>query len=171
MCYSKLKWRKFNPSENFLNQVKDLTTISKLASFLIANFKYQWDEPGFWGDHWKTPEETLNDSGGDCDDFAIFNNYVVNKIIKKESYMITYTGYFVDKDGIEQRNGHAVCVYKNGDDWKVLSNNILMNYSEKTFEDIGRRFYPAGLLYMEVINNEGKTLQVKLPKYFLWGRW
>lgn len=168
MCYSKLKWRKFKPSDKFLDTISGLNTVTKLVNYLEDNMTYQWDKPGFFGDHWKTPEETLNDGGGDCEDVAIFNLYVLTEVIKKEAYMVNYAGYFLDKKRNKAKNGHAVCIFNDIGKKGIFSNNEL-TYENKSYEAIGYRWYPLGLNYMEVIDNNGKTIKLRLPKYLFWG--
>ena len=168
MCYSKLKWRKFKPSNKFTDFAKGLNTITKLSDYIGKNFKYVADKTGFFGDYWKTPEEMWEDGYGDCDDHAIFCLYILTEVIGIEANMVTCSGYFIDKEGNLKKNGHAVCVFKDGVKWGIFSNNIF-SYSGGTIEDIGKKYYPKGLSYMEVIDKNGKTVKVKFPKYLFWG--
>ena len=167
MCYSRLKWRKFEPSEDFLQFAIELNSVAKLTHYIKQNFKYVGDKSGLFGDYWKTPEEMWKDGYGDCEDHAIFCLYILTKVMGIEANMVMYSGYFL-KDGKTEFNGHAVCVFEYDGKWGVFTNNDFY-CQEGSIEDIGRKWYPKGLKYMEVINNEGQTVKMKLPKYLFWG--
>jgi len=60
MCIFKNKWQPFTPIQEYLDVVKDLTSIKKLHEFLK---KYTWVSEV--KDYWKTPYEFMLESG-DC---------------------------------------------------------------------------------------------------------
>ena len=61
MCF-KNKWRKFTPTQEYLDVVNELTSIAKLHTF-IKGFDYTGEK----GDVWQTPEEFLKNEHLDCD--------------------------------------------------------------------------------------------------------
>lgn len=79
-------------------------TVSEWSKYLKANFTYQAEENR--EDYWKTPEETIRDKGGDCEDLAILSQVELKKL-GVESKLILLE--LKDKDG--KKGGHVFCVY------------------------------------------------------------
>jgi hypothetical protein len=153
MCF-KRKWREFTPTQEYLNKVEDITTISKLDVFLDG-ITYIADDK----DYWQTPEETLNRGKGDCDDFSRLTLDILVRIQKLEDVkFVIYTGYYI-KDDVEKYSGHAVCVFPYKGKYSVFSNNRYF-YNKDNLIDIGHIFY-SKLKYMEVRNDEGNVLSRK----------
>lgn len=71
-----------------------------LQTWYLQEFTYQSEEEG--QDYWKTPEETLRDKGGDCEDMA----FLSQKILKQ----LGYTSHILIMTNKE--NGHAICVFQ-----------------------------------------------------------
>ena len=160
MCF-KQKWTKFEPTQNYLDAVKDITTISKLQTFL-KKIEYKHEEV----DTWETPEETLNQGFSDCDSFARLALDILVRIQKlKDVRFVVYTGY-KETDGVEKYSGHAVCVFPNYESLGVFSNYQYF-YNKDNLIEVGHIFYPKGIKYMEVRNDEGK---VTSRKFKLFGR-
>ena len=159
MCF-KRKWRQFVPTQKYLDAVKDITTISKLDVFLDRIIYSAEDK-----DYWQLPEETLNRGKGDCDDFARLALDILVRVQKyKDVRFVGHTGYYT-KDGKDKYGGHAVCVFPYNGKYSVFSNNKYY-YNKDNLIDIGHMFFPKGLKYMEVRNEEGKVLS---RKFRLWG--
>lgn len=101
----------------------DVRTPEELGRWMMYNLTYQAEGPG--ADYWKSPEETLNDKGGDCEDFAILVQGVL-KELGIDSQLI-YVGL--------PTMGHMLCFYRM-DNGKLafFSNQYLMttNYSSVT---------------------------------------
>jgi len=160
MCF-KRKWTKFTPTQNYLDAVKDITTISKLKAFL-KKITYTSEKI----DVWQTPEETFNRGKGDCDDYARLSLDILVRIQKrKDVRFVIYTGY-KEKDGVEKYSGHAVCVFPNYSSLGVFSNSQYF-YNKDNLIEVGHIFYPKGIKYMEVRNDEGN---VTSRKFKLFGR-
>ena len=158
MCF-KRKWRKFTPTQKYIDTVKYIKTITELDYFL-DRITYTVDDK----DYWQIPEETLNRSKGDCDDFARLALDILVRIQKrKDVRFVIYTGYYI-KDNVEKYNGHAVCVFPYNGKYSVFSNNQYF-YNKDNLIDIGHIFYPKGLKYMEVRNDEGKVLSRKFKLF------
>jgi hypothetical protein len=159
MCISN-KWRKFTPTQKYLDTVKHIKTITELDYFL-DRIKYVSDNKDFW----QTPEETLSRGAGDCEDFARFALDVLVRIQKrKDVRFIIYTGYY-EKDGKKKYGAHAVCVFPFRKKYSVFSNAKYYTLKD-SYIDIGHIFYPKGIKYMVVRNDEGKVIS---RKFKLWG--
>ena len=158
MCYSLLKWKKFTPNDEFLEKVKDLTTIGKLQEFLNDNYTYEYDKPGFRGDIWKKPDEFLRDGvKGDCEDISRFNVWVLRYLLKREAYFGMFTGFY--KSGSEEINNcHAMAFYKTDNGWGVFDNRRLYYIPEGDFISVGKSFYKEGLKYIEILKPDGKVI-------------
>jgi transglutaminase-like putative cysteine protease len=85
----------------------DFKTVDEVAIWLKEGFTYQNEEEGH--DHWKYPNETLEDRGGDCEDFAILVQDVLREQgIKVHIFVIVFDditsahamAFFRDDDGI-----------------------------------------------------------------------
>ena len=161
MCISfKNKWLKFTPTQKYLDAVKYVKTITELDYFL-DRITYTSDDK----DYWQTPEETLNRGKGDCDDFARFALDILVRIQKREDVrFVIYRGYYT-KDGVKKYSGHVVCIFPYNGKYSVFSNTKYYTLKDN-YIDIGHIFYPKGLRYMEIRNDEGKVIS---RKYKLWG--
>lgn len=86
-----------------------------LSKWMTANLAYQKDTRGYW----KTPYETLDEGGGDCEDFARLAGTVLEKL--------GYKGYIVivifQSKVTNRRQGHAIYMVQEKDKtWSVFSN-------------------------------------------------
>ena len=159
MCF-KRKWQDFIPTQNYIDKVKDITTVSKLDVFL-NKITYTAEDK----DYWQTPEETVNRGKGDCDDFARLSLDILVRIQKrKDVRFVIYTGYYT-KDGKDKFSQHAVCVFPYNGKYSTFS-NYQYYYNKDNLIDTGHIFFPKGLKYMEVRNDEGKIIS---RKFKLWG--
>jgi len=157
MCF-KRKWTKFTPTQNYLDAVKDITTVSKLDLFL-NNIKPKADV----GDYWQTPEETLNLLTGDCEDYARLALDILVRVMGiTDARFVVYNGYIVSN----KKGGHAVCVFQENNQLSVFT-GFALKKGFTDYEEIGHSFYPKGIKYMEVRNDEGKVVS---RKFKLFGR-
>jgi len=82
----------------------------EVCYWIYKNIKYENEENEFW----KTPEETLDDRGGDCEDMAILLMAILYSQFKIKGRL---AHYFTDK------GGH--CIYEvNGEYYDCTSNKI-----------------------------------------------
>lgn len=146
----KSKWQKFNPSDEYLEAIKNITSINKLYIF-IQSFTKKEDIK----DYWQTPEQTLKRKTFDCEDMSIFCQDVLIKI-GIEAVVIIY-------NGTKKVECHAVCVFP-GNKYSFISNKILY-HGYDNYIDIGHRYY-SKLKQMLVYNHEGKVIK---KKYKLFG--
>lgn len=158
MCFTKDKWRSFTPTKEFLEAIKDLTSIKKLHEFLKT---YTWIKE--IKDYWKTPEEFLLESG-DCEDFSIFALYVLAIIIGiKEARFLFHNGYDYERWG-KVKKGHAICVFPYRGKLAIFNNNRFKSGFE-SYEEAGHYIFPDGLKYQEVRDWEGKVLSRKFKLF------
>jgi len=151
MCFSKSKWQKFDPSNEYLETIKDITSINKLYIF-IQSFTKKEDIK----DYWQTPEQTLKRKTFDCEDISIFCQDILIKI-GIETVVIIY-------NGTEKVECHAVCAFPYNGKLAFFSNKILY-YNYDNYIDIGHRYY-SKLKQMLVYDHEGKVIE---KKYKLFG--
>ncbi|MHA1704096.1 MAG: transglutaminase-like domain-containing protein [Promethearchaeota archaeon] len=90
-----------------------IKTPTQLSLWMRINFTYQGEKFKFH-DYWKTPEETVKDKGGDCEDFA----FLAERILTDLNYdakviAIKYYG---------SRTGHSVCIIKENNKYTLFSN-------------------------------------------------
>ncbi len=161
MCFKqKDKWQKFEPTQEYLDVVKLLTSIVKLWIYSKDNFVYIAEQK----DKWKTPIEFMNDGGGDCEDWARWYVDILVRIIKQDkARFIIYSGYNHEKNGNELK-GHAITAFPYYGKLAIFSNNkFYSGFSD--YVEIGHKYYPDGLRSMEVRNSEGKILEKKRPLF------
>ena len=92
----------------------------------ISSYKYQYET----GDYWKTPEETMKDNGGDCEDFAILADYLFREYVPNSNprmYII-----YIDEDSADSTAAHALAVVNNPyGTVSVISDNMIEESTEK----------------------------------------
>ena len=147
MCIFKNKWRKFTPTQKYLDTIKNITSINKLHLF-IQSFTRKEDIT----DYWQTPEQTLNRKSYDCEDMAIFCQDVLKRIQGREALFIIY-------NGTKKIECHAVCVFPYGGKLAFFSNKRLY-YGYDSYIDIGHKYY-SKLKQFIVYNHEGKVIKKK----------
>lgn len=127
-----------------------------LTDFLQKNYTYQ-AEKGL-RDHWKTPEETIKDKGGDCEDFAILTL----------SYLKQW-GYNSHMVLLQSRKlfgfGHAVTVFElfNGE-WAVFDNQYLLYYNASTLEEALKIYRDEYEIAYLITPNKEPYKRFNLPK-------
>lgn len=99
--------------------VPTFTTPMELGDWLRDNFTYQNDLK----EYWKTPEETIRDKGGDCEDFA----FLVSDIL---TLMNIDNQVFAMQD--IQKRGHAICIFTYNKRFGYFSNQAVkfVNYPD-----------------------------------------
>jgi len=90
-------------AETVKDVAKKIHSPEELEKFYANGFKGVLKIP----DYKKSPQETLDDKNGDCKDFAALTQAILNEIsIHGEVVYIRFT---------EDKFGHAICVWKEGD--------------------------------------------------------
>ena len=150
MCIN--RWRKFNPTDEYLSIINQLNTVEKLRNYME---KIEYIAEKILWDKWQTPIETIKRGKGDCEDFAILAVDVLVRIIKiVEARFISYIGRHIGQ-------GHSVCVFPYKAKLYVFSNNNLVAYG-KDYIDIGHLFFEDGLKCMEIRDYKGNVLERKI---------
>ena len=156
MCIFKNKWKDFEPTNEYLSVVNELTSITKLHSYL-KQFKPKAEKP--LKDKWKTPIEFIKDGEGDCEDFSRFAVDVLVRVIKiVKARFIIHSGY--DKSRWKTARCHAICVFPYKGKLAVFNFNQLFT-GLSSYEDAGKITFPDGLKYQEVRDWQGKILEKK----------
>ena len=76
----------------------------------LNTFEYQEDIT----DYWKSPEETVRDKGGDCEDASFLTTYVLDKL--------GYTSYSLALTFDNRNTSHAIAIVKINDKYTMFSN-------------------------------------------------
>jgi hypothetical protein len=80
-------------------------TPDELQKWMDTNLTYQSEEV----DYWKSPEETIRDKGGDCEDLAILASRVLNDLRIENKVVFVIFKYN------NEVKGHIICIYKTFD--------------------------------------------------------
>ena len=163
------KWKKWEPSADYLIVVDELNTVTKLKTFM-SKFVYKWDKIKilFWEilwDNWQMPDESLLKMEGDCEDAAILSLDILGRIQKREDARFVATfGYYMTNSK-SKLTGHVVTAFEDGKGKYNIFTNNKMEYGFQDFIGIGKRFYPLGLKYQEIRNWQGKVLSRKFKLF------
>jgi len=100
-----------------------ITTPEQLAQWFLTDFRYETEMP----DTWQNASETLEIKKGDCEDFAILAQDMLNKMgIQSDILIIKFTG-------LNQQ--HAICIFKEGDNYSFISNQELIRTGAATLKE------------------------------------
>jgi len=107
-----------------------------LSNWYEKSFTYQREalnEDGSRQDIWKTPKETVDDRGGDCEDFAILSK----KILKELGYEAWMLAMY-DETNV----GHAVCLFREIDGtYSIMDVRHYVPFKRKDFNTIFKTNY------------------------------
>ena len=116
-----------------------------LGKWLETNFTYQSEV----GDYWKTPEETIRDKGGDCEDLSILAEYVLRDL-KYEAWFI------VMLNRTEGDSAHAITIIKEKNNtYSFISNTQYILSHLSSWELMLDKYWPN---YKEVYICKTRTL-------------
>ena len=102
----------------------------ELVGWLHKEFTYELKFP----DYKQTLDETLKRRAGDCEDFALLSHTVLNGLgIKNEVVIVTYR---------EIKVMHAICVFKHGNTYSIISNREMIKTSRRSVNDAIAEIYP-----------------------------
>lgn len=165
MCIylGELRWRYWNPDEEYLEKISGIKTITKLINFM-KDFEYKWDIATIFGreipwDSWQMPDISLKTMQGDCEDAAILAVDILGRVIGKTDSMVLIIAGQYREDNKVKTNAHAVTVVPDNAklQFDVISNNQYFT-GYKTIEDIGRKWYPVNLIYQKLFDWRGRRL-------------
>jgi|GEM_PF-779250 len=101
-------------SQNQALAIASISTPEQLAQWFFTDFKYETEMP----DTWQNASETLELKKGDCEDFAILAQDMLNTMgIQSDILIIKFTG-------LNQQ--HAICIFKEGGNYSFISNQELI---------------------------------------------
>ena len=155
MCIVTNRWRKFEPTKQYLSIVSRLTSVTKLHNYL-KQFEPKAEKG--WNDYWKTPIEFIEDKDepNDCEDFSRFTVDILVRIIKiLDARFVISSGY--DKSRWKGAKCHAICVFPYQGKFAVFDFNSLYT-GLSGYEGAARITFPDGLKYQEVRDWQGKIL-------------
>ena len=120
---------------SFHQAVQNLNTPNQLVDFLQDNFKFTEDHNLFGSvDYWQAPQEFWDRKAGDCEDFALFAQYVLNQH-NVETHVVSFYG----PGGF----AHTIAVYREKGRYNVINEDRLYLYRSKTIEEALSRVYPS----------------------------
>ena len=106
-----------------------------LAKFMKENFRFVEDARLFrQEDYWQSPEEFWKRRAGDCEDYALFSQYVLS-LQGKESFVVSFydaTGY-----------GHTVTLVLDEGRYDVMNEDRFYRYRAGTIEEALTRIHPV----------------------------
>ena len=117
--------------------VQALDTPDKLADWMRKNLYYRAD---VGVDSWNPPEKTFREGRGDCDDYARFAAYVLNK----------HGGYNAKLLGIQPERGewHMTCLFREKDGtYSTMCNKGYKRHFSNRIEDVIRHFNRGNVKY------------------------
>ncbi|MDP3704028.1 MAG: transglutaminase-like domain-containing protein [Candidatus Omnitrophota bacterium] len=111
-------------------------TPSAIAAFLRDSFTFQRDEDLFGEvDRWQSPEEFLQRRTGDCEDYALLAQALLERN-GVEGYVFSLFG--------EEGYAHTVSVYRDEDGrYNVINEDKLRRYRAKSLEAVAAQLNPA----------------------------
>jgi hypothetical protein len=110
-------------------------TPDELQKWMSTNLTYQSEV----GDYWKSPEETIKDKGGDCEDLAILASRVLNDL--RIENKLVYIIYMADNK--TDAKGHIICVYKTFEgNYNVFTNTELIKTPFQSLPKLIRTYWP-----------------------------
>lgn len=109
---------------NWINSPEDI------EKWFKKDFSYQREE----GEYWKTPKETINDKGGDCEDFA----FLASKIL----FDMDYNNHVIVVISKNKNVAHAICIFFYDYRYAYFSNKELIITNETNFKDMMNKECP-----------------------------
>lgn len=109
-------------------------TPERLAAFLHQNVIFQ-DDLRLFGqiDYWQAPEEMIARRQGDCEDYALLAQDLLNRQ-GTEAFVFSLYG--------EAGYAHTVCVFMEGGRYSVMNQDRLMRLQAGSLEELAGRLYP-----------------------------
>jgi len=121
------------------SQVKVLArsypTPEKLACFLNERLVFERDSSLFGrSDYWQRPEEFLANGAGDCEDYALLAQAVLEQQ-GKEAFLFSLYG--------TKGYAHTVCVFVENSRYNVMNEGRLLRYQAESLEELADRLYSS----------------------------
>jgi hypothetical protein len=106
--------------------------------FREEGFSYQAE--ALFQDHWKTPEETIRDKGGDCEDFA----FLTDKVLSDNGYETYVIAIYFKK------TAHAITIIKIDNKYAFFDNMYYINHKFNNLNDLLNFYYSDWLRYRKM---------------------
>ncbi len=131
-------------ASSFETVVQDLNTPQKVYDWMRTNITYRQDTSA--ADEFCDAETTFARGYGDCDDYAMFANYVLEQHGYATQVVSVYT----------ETQGHAVCVWKDEHNkMNAISNTGVQEISAPNLMNVADAVYPDWKVYAVYPSNEG----------------
>jgi hypothetical protein len=123
-----------------------------LSIWMSATLRYQYDKEEIW----KTPEQTVNDKGGDCEDFAFLSKHILEDLNYKNVKVI------ILRNRKYKMLGHAICIFREKDrTWGIMNNQFYDTTKEKDLPNMLKAEFPDYDTAWETDFNKNKKLIAK----------
>jgi hypothetical protein len=124
MCFNT---RNVSGAKIYPDHINSLYTLS----LWLYQFDYQDDPEGYW----KSPIETINDKGGDCEDSAILVRYIIEdlKLTDETSLVVMFS----------DKSGHAFNIVQNERGYAMFSNFRYYAVSFNSMLEVVNWWYPG----------------------------
>jgi hypothetical protein len=111
-----------------------LNSPEALGAFLIRQMRFQEDARLFGeADYWQSPEEFLARGSGDCEDYALLAQAVLERQ-GVDSFVFSLYG--------EGGYAHTVCVFLEGGRYSVVNQDRLIRYRAESLEELATLLCP-----------------------------
>lgn len=132
--------------------VNNIVSFEDYARWLQKNIKYKEDEAA---DHWSTPEETLQNKCGDCEDYAFFNEAVLR--------VLGYQPQVLAMGGLGSR--HAICVFEENGRYCWLDNTELKRTKAGSILEFAQYLFTKyGACYLLTLNLKARDWDILFKK-------
>ncbi len=134
-------------------QIFDHLSPKEFSKFMKKNFEFVEDQKLFGvEDYWQSPEEFLMQRKGDCEDYALFTDYLL-KSQGFESWVIS----FYDSTGY----GHTVTFFKVNGKFNVMNEDRLYTYQTNTISEGLTKIHPtwSWAAFAKKQNNRGIAIR------------
>lgn len=110
-----------------------ISSPDKIANYLWKNFKFESDRSIFGQeDYWQTPNEFLSRGKGDCEDFAVFAQYLL-KQRGISSFILNIYG---------RGEGHTVCVFKENGKYQAIDGTKVFQVDANSLQELSEKIDP-----------------------------
>jgi hypothetical protein len=135
-------------AETVKDVAKKIHSPKELEKFYADGFNGEYKIP----DYEKSPQETLDSKYGDCKDFAVLTHAILDEMgIPSEVVYIKF---------LENKFGHAICVWKEGDYYNYFDVTKLVETKYTSVQDVMDSAY----LNMECCTSCKKKLEMETGK-------
>lgn len=120
----------------------------ELARWLHNEFTYEFQFPN----HKQTLDETLSRRAGDCEDFALLSQAVLNRIgVKNDIIIVKFRQLSIM---------HAVCMFKQGAKYSLISNREIVRTHGRSINEGITEVFPdwEKLIYLASDGSWGRTI-------------